>query len=579
MSKSLFLFLFMLHLFGYLLVCTTFTTILCQAQLRIDHRWSDGFKTTLNVPIENDFVNGWNIHLQFTQPVNIITWPGHLYSNTNNRSFAFTNNHSENIELLSGTFLHFKFIVQSIANLNNLLTISFNDKFILTNISTISSNTSKYDYALVLSNSLLFYEAQRSGKLPSDNRIKWRGDSMLMDKGHHGEDLTGGYFDAGDHVKFGFPMASFTTILTWGAIEYEDAYRRTGQLDYVRQAIRWSTDYFIKAHVSEFEFYGQVGDGHDDHIHWSRPEDWTKPRPAYKLTPEKPGSELIAETAAALAAASILFRSVDPDYHSLLLTHARQLYDFANRFRGNYSHSIPDITDFYNSWSGYGDELGWSAAWLLRATDDQRYQEDIEQHYDEFHLAKQPREFSWDDKTAGLQILMAKITNKQTYRTQAEHFCHYVVHQAPTTPKGLVFLAPWGSLRHASNAAFLCLMAAEININEAQYLKFVTEQINYILGDSGRSFVIGFGENYPKRPHHVSSSCPDRPTICDWNAYSSPHPNPQLLIGALVGGPDENDNYEDRRDDFIKNEVTTDYNAGFQSVLAGLLHYQFKSSE
>lgn len=51
------------------------------------------------------------------------------------------------------------------------------------------------DYAQVLKLSLLFYEAQRSGKLPKDNRISWRGDSALYDRGLNGEDLTGGYYD------------------------------------------------------------------------------------------------------------------------------------------------------------------------------------------------------------------------------------------------------------------------------------------------------------------------------------------------------------------------------------------------
>ena len=27
-------------------------------------------------------------------------------------------------------------------------------------------------------------------------------------------------------------------------------------------------------------------------------------------------------------------------------------------------------------------------------------------------------------------------------------------------------------------------------------------QIDYILGDNGRSYVVGFGENPPKNPHH-----------------------------------------------------------------------------
>ena len=43
-----------------------------------------------------------------------------------------------------------------------------------------------------------------------------------------------------------------------------------------------------------------------------------------------------------------------------------------------------------------------------------------------------------------------------------------------------------------------------------------------------------------------------------------------MLNGALVGGPDHNDNYNDDRGNFVSNEVATDYNAGFQSALAGL---------
>ena len=44
---------------------------------------------------------------------------------------------------------------------------------------------------------MLFYEAQRSGKLPADNRIAWRGDSALHDASSTGADLSGGWYDAG----------------------------------------------------------------------------------------------------------------------------------------------------------------------------------------------------------------------------------------------------------------------------------------------------------------------------------------------------------------------------------------------
>lgn len=66
------------------------------------------------------------------------------------------------------------------------------------------------------------------------------------------------------------------------------------------------------------------------------------------------------------------------------------------------------------------------------------------------------------------------------------------------------------------------------------------------------------------------SSCPDKPAPCDHSNLSNPGPSPQLLKGALVGGPDSSDNYQDKREDYTKNEVACDYNAGFQSALAGI---------
>ena len=57
------------------------------------------------------------------------------------------------------------------------------------------SAAAQYDYDEVLHKSILFYEAQRSGKLPANNRVPWRGDSALGDQGENGEDLTGGWYD------------------------------------------------------------------------------------------------------------------------------------------------------------------------------------------------------------------------------------------------------------------------------------------------------------------------------------------------------------------------------------------------
>ena len=72
-----------------------------------------------------------------------------------------------------------------------------------------------HNYAELLQKSLLFYEAQRSGRLPENSRLNWRGDSGLEDGKDVGLDLTGGWYDAGDHVKFGLPMAYSAAILSW----------------------------------------------------------------------------------------------------------------------------------------------------------------------------------------------------------------------------------------------------------------------------------------------------------------------------------------------------------------------------
>jgi endoglucanase len=166
--------------------------------------------------------------------------------------------------------------------------------------------------------------------------------------------LVGGYYDAGDNVKFGFPMAFTITMLSWSVIEYGSQMASQGQLGYSLEAIQWGTDYFIKAHPEPNVLYGEVGDGDSDHACWQRPEDMTTSRQAYVLTPNDPGSDLAGETAAAMAAASIVFRSHgNPTYANELLNHAEQLFNFANTYRGRYDSSIPLAEKYYQSVSGY----------------------------------------------------------------------------------------------------------------------------------------------------------------------------------------------------------------------------------
>jgi len=71
-------------------------------------------------------------------------------------------------------------------------------------------------------------------------------------------DLVGGYYDAGDHVKFGLPMAFTITMLSWSAIEYGDEITDLGEFGHTLEAIKWGTDYFVKAHTHPYVLWAQV---------------------------------------------------------------------------------------------------------------------------------------------------------------------------------------------------------------------------------------------------------------------------------------------------------------------------------
>lgn len=68
----------------------------------------------------------------------------------------------------------------------------------------------------------------------------------------------GGYYDAGDHVKFGLPMAYSVTMLSWGTIEFRKEIAGLDQMGHTLAAIKWGTDYFIKSHAQPDVLWGQV---------------------------------------------------------------------------------------------------------------------------------------------------------------------------------------------------------------------------------------------------------------------------------------------------------------------------------
>lgn len=136
-------------------------------------------------------------------------------------------------------------------------------------------------------------------------------------------DLTGGYYDAGDNVKYSFPMAFSATMLAWSVVEYGGAMGEERR--HALEAVRWATDFLLKATEKTNVVYALVGVPVEDHHCWERPEDMDTPRTSFAVTDKSPGSEVSAEIAAAMAAASLAFKASDPRYSKLLLQRASKV--------------------------------------------------------------------------------------------------------------------------------------------------------------------------------------------------------------------------------------------------------------
>jgi endoglucanase len=463
-------------------------------------------------------------------------------------------------------------------------------------ISVTAATAATPNYGEALQKSIYFYEAQQAGDLPPWNRVRWRGDSVLADGADVGLNLSGGWFDAGDHVKFGFPMAGAVTMLAWGGIDYRSAYTSSGQFDEFLNNLRFANNYFIAAHPSPNVLYGQVGKGSADHAFWGPPEvvelKTSASRIAYKIDLTCKGPDLAAETAAAMASSSMVFQPTDSAYATSLLNHAKQLYSLAlatvgsNGVENNYANCITDARDFYNAGFGvYWDEMAWGALWLWRATGDAFYLGKFREFYPKMgtETGSTTPVFTWsqgwNDKAYGTYALAAGLLPDAIYRTDTERYLDYWIRPSASgggqkTPGGLILvdrINGWGTTRYAANTAFIALYYADkqgaTNPKTPAYKQFGEKQINYILGDNPRnsSYVVGFGLNPPVNVHH-------RGAHGSWaNSIAIPVQQRHLIYGALAGGPSTTDDFAydpNDRSDFKRNEVAVDYNAGLTSALA-----------
>jgi endoglucanase len=424
-----------------------------------------------------------------------------------------------------------------------------------------------FDYGSALDAAIKFYDANRCGPdAGKDNEFSWRGACHVNDK-IGSDDVTGGYHDAGDHVKFGLPQCWSAAILGWAMYEYPSVFASEPRKTKYFRMLKWFTDYFLKCHPVPGKFYYNVGDGNVDHGYWGAPE--LQPAGVRAVLSAPPGADVCAEASASLALMSLNYKSIDAVYAQKCLDAAVSLYTLALANAGSSSTGrAPDGSggNFYKSSSHY-DDLCWGGIWLYTATGKQSYLDSIDRwtmvpnDYGDNNYQKRWSP-AWDDVSVFVLLKMGELTGNDKYVQGVVYNLDWFRDVCNKTPFGLPWLNSWAPLRYASSEAGQGYLAYKA-LGYDGFVKKGDLILDYCLGKNplNRSYVTGWGNNPVLHPHHRANE-PLRggPT--------------KGIIGALVGGPDMSDSYTDDVSNYVQTEVTLDYNASFILGLAGKLFFK-----
>ncbi len=446
-----------------------------------------------------------------------------------------------------------------------------------------------------------FYGAQRSGIGPNWLSADVSRNTSFTKDAVEGIDLSGGWFDCGDHVMFG--QTQFYTI--YALLKAYEAfptgfydlysgdysgYLSNGDFSYgkgtpngipdIIDEVKYALDFAIKAAGDGFFVY-QKGSGTLDHNGW-----WTAPNHSLKpqsFGGEKEGSRPIfinpndgampAMAAAALAAGSRLLRPFyGNEYADQLALHAFYAWNYAK----NRNSAVGDAQgndEFYEANASVIDNKAIAAAELYFITADESYRTLA---VDFANGVSDRSSWSLDyNNEEDFAIYTVAQFGLESYkdRLRADFVEPYV---ASVNAEGVGENGNdnWGELRYPVGQAYVAgLYSNMLGVNT--YDSFIYNQVDYVLGSnsSKRSFVVGFCEgcsSSPQHPHHrgvyANNNNPH-----DTIKVSMTIPPEHQQFGALVGGARVPSEYVDNILDYKMTEVCSDYNVGLVASLGYIL--------
>ncbi len=440
------------------------------------------------------------------------------------------------------------------------------------------------DYGPLQNLLIQYYGYQRSGDKNIDNKNPFYKTSPFPHSTDalNGTDLSGGWYDAGDFVKFGLNFGFSVYCLLKGYDAFPRGYDDKTTWDYkgtpdgipdILGEVKIATDYMQKAVISSSTIVVDVANADVDHGTLDETgyanSQRTSPRTVYTDC----GADIAGMYAASLALMAQLYKPYDSTYAANCLAKARIAYAFGVAHPKLSTEQ--DGGQFYST-TTYVDKMACGAVELYRATKDTTflnqalaYQAQVTQDYYVLGYADVGDLSSYDLTQLGYPVTGPWFADVALTMSRV-----VTAANASSLIKGAFINSDWGNAGNAACAGFSAALAFEVT-GDTAYLNFARQQAHWVAGISPftQSYVVGYGPNAPTAPS-------------DRNDVALTAGPSVRLKGCVVSGPTPNGSFDPSNpqnstwsfngsdaNNYKNTECAINYNAGMVGLLGFLRDY------
>lgn len=371
-------------------------------------------------------------------------------------------------------------------------------------------------------------------------------------------DLTGGWHDAGDYIKFLY-TTSFTTYML--LFSYESTPEKfsfdldNDSVPDILQEARVGLDFLLRCNFADDAFISQVQDDRDHSAGWRLPDEdaFTYDRPAFV----KMNRSQIGLYSAALAIASRIWkeRFYDYEFSKKCLNVSKKIFELREK--------IEDYNDDekYYKQNEFQSKLALAAIEIFESSKENKY---LETALDYGSQIKENNWWSWGDLNALFFYKLAEHDSNFTSRLKS--ILQFYRSYSNSNLFGEAHPYNWGTTHSFAGVVLSSILFKKLTGSD-EFDSVAVINRDFILGRNawGMSFIYNIGKNFPKRIHHhiayfnkgylpgamVSGPAPDS-LLKKFNLFHSKNELTDFNFSAI---------YSDEFENYITNEPTISSNA------------------